>query len=355
MKWEFVKHRCRDLSRKISIEKSRERKSRCVELENRLAELENMITTNSSEEVITVYNNCKSDLEALYNYITEGIIMRSKSNWYEFGEKSSKYFLNLEKRNKAKSHVCTIITENNSEISEPQAILLRIKEFYSTLYKRCSNKGEEECLEYLKTLKIPKLRDVERESCEGLLTKKECWDALQRMKNDKSPGSDGLTKEFYVCFFNEISNILITALNHSFTTGMLSTSQRQALITLIEKKGKDRFMKNWRPISLINVDTKITSKALAARMENVLTSIVHCNQTAYVKDRYIGESIRLITDLLAYMEENSIGGILFSADFEKAFDSIEYSFICAALKSFGFALRLFNGYELFLTVPRVAL
>ena len=115
---------------------------------------------------------------------------------------------------------------------------MHIKEFYSTLYKRCSTKGEEECPEYLKTLKIPKLSDVERESCEGLLTKKECWDALQRMKNDKSPGSDGLTKEFYVffSFFNEVSNILIIALNHSFTTGMLSTSQCQALITLIEKK-----------------------------------------------------------------------------------------------------------------------
>ena len=133
-------------------------------------------------------------LEALYNYITEGIIMRSKSNWYEFGEKSSKYFLNLEKRNKAKSHVRTIIAENNSEINEAQAMLLHIKDFYSTLYKRRSTKGEEECLEYLKTLKIPKLSDVECESCEGLLTKKECWDALQRMKNDKSPGSDGLTK-----------------------------------------------------------------------------------------------------------------------------------------------------------------
>ena len=279
--------------------------------------------------------------------------MRSKSNWCEFGEKSSKYFLNLEKRNKAKSHVHTIITENNSEISEPQAILLRIKEFYSTLYKRRSTKGEEECLEYLKTLKIPKLSDVERESCEGLLTKKECWDALQRMKNDKSPGSDGLTKEFYVCFFNEVSNILITALNHSFATGMLSTSQRQALITLIEKKGKDkRFMKNWRPISLMNVDTKIASKALATRMENVLISIVHCNQTAYVKDRYMGESICLITDLVAYTEENSIGGILFSADFEKDFDSIEHSFIFATLKSFGFGAQfiqwirtIFNSTE----------
>ena len=108
--------------------------------------------------------------------------MRSKSNWY------------LEKRNKAKSHVRKIITENNSEISEPQVILLHITEFYSTMYQRRSTKGEEECLEYLKTLKLPKLSDVERELREGLLMKKGCWDALQRIKNDKCPGSDGLTK-----------------------------------------------------------------------------------------------------------------------------------------------------------------
>ena len=82
-----------------------------MELENRLAELENMIATNSSEEVVTEYNNCTSDIETIYNYTTAGIIMRSKSNWYKFGEKSSTYFLNLEKRNKAKSHVCKIITE----------------------------------------------------------------------------------------------------------------------------------------------------------------------------------------------------------------------------------------------------
>ena len=81
MKWEFVKHKCRDLYGKILIEKSWERKSRRVELENRLAEQENIITMNSSEEVITVYNNCKSDLEALYTYVTEGIIIYSKSNW----------------------------------------------------------------------------------------------------------------------------------------------------------------------------------------------------------------------------------------------------------------------------------
>ena len=65
-------------------------------------------------------------------------------------------------------------------------------------------------------------------------------------------------------------------------------SQRQAIITLIEIKDKDkRLIKNWRPISLINIDAKIASKAIATRMKNVLSNIVKYDQTAYVEGRYI--------------------------------------------------------------------
>ena len=101
-------------------------------------------------------------------------------------------------------------------------------------------------------------------------------------KNGKSPGNDGLTKEFYVCFFNEICSPLIDTLNYSFEVGQLSTSQCQALITIIEKKDKDkRYIKNWRPISLINVHAKTASKALAARVKKVLANIIKSDQTAY--------------------------------------------------------------------------
>ena len=76
----------------------------------------------------------------------------------------------------------------------------------------------------------------------------------------------------------------------------MSSSQKQAIITLIEKKGKDRsFLENWRPISLVNVDTKIMTKAIASRIKNVLPGIINPNQTGYVKDRFIGETIQSIT------------------------------------------------------------
>ena len=75
----------------------------------------------------------------------------------------------------------------------------------------------------------------------------------------------------------------------------MSSSQKQAVITLIEKKGKDRtLLENWRPISLLNVDTKIMLKVIASRLKNVLPNIIHHNQTGFIKDRYIGETVRSI-------------------------------------------------------------
>ena len=88
----------------------------------------------------------------------------------------------------------------------------------------------------MKTLNLPKLTDDESRLCEGELSKRECWEALQTMGNNKSPGNDGLYKEFHVCFFNEIRSYLLRALNMSFREGQLSSSQRQAVIVLIEKR-----------------------------------------------------------------------------------------------------------------------
>ena len=87
---------------------------------------------------------------------------------------------------------------------------------------------------------MPKLRDDDRTSCEGKLTLNECWEALKSVSSNKSADIDGLTKEFYVCFFKDVGQFLINALNLSFDYDMLSTSQHQAVITLVEKKGKDK-------------------------------------------------------------------------------------------------------------------
>ena len=93
----------------------------------------------------------------------------------------------------------------------------------------------------------------------------------------------------------------------------MSLSQKQAIITLIEKKGKDRsLLENWRPISLLNVDAKIMSKVIAARIKNVLPNIIHHNQTGFIKDWYIGETVRSIFDIMELTVEENIPGLMIS-------------------------------------------
>ena len=91
----------------------------------------------------------------------------------------------------------------------------------------------------------------------------------------------------------------------------------------------------------------MASKAIALRMKKVVGKLVHCDQTAYVYNRNIGESVRLINVILEYTDENDIEAILFSADFEKAFDSVEHSFIISTPRAFGFGPDFIQWVKMF--------
>ena len=107
--------------------------------------------------------------------------------------------MNLENHNSAKSHIRELMTENDIQ-TDPSSIMLYVKNFYLSLYKRRSSKLGKYCLEYRKNISIPKLTENERDSCEGIFTKKEGWEARQSMTNNKSPGKDGLRKSFMSAF-----------------------------------------------------------------------------------------------------------------------------------------------------------
>ena len=102
-----------------------------------------------------------------------------------------------------------------------------------------------------------------------------------------------------------------------FIVGELSTSQKQAM-KLIEKKDRDkRFIKNCRPISLLNVDMKLIWKVLASRLKSVNSTRVNENQVAYVNNRFISESGRLISDVLEITNSLDIEGLLMTVDRKK--------------------------------------
>ena len=156
------------------------------------------------------------------------------------------------------------------------------------------------------------------------LTDVECLESLKTMASNKSPGTDGLPAEFYKVFLDYVKPFLLNALNCSFTNEHLSITQRRGLITLVPKKNKPaNLLKNWRPITLLNCDYKIAAKSIANRIKKVLPKIINNDQTGFLKNRTIGENIRLIDSIISYTSTKQIPGLLLFIDFEKAFDSIE--------------------------------
>ena len=125
---------------------------------------------------------------------------------------------------------------------------------------------------------------------------------------------------------------MTVSFNYSFDNGILTTSQRQAVITLLEKKGKDRtYIKNCRPISLLNVDYKILSKCLAERMKTFLPNLIHHSQNGFIKGRSIHDVLRTISDILEDTVSKKVNGMLMTIDFEKAYDSVAWE--CLFIRS----------------------
>ena len=121
----------------------------------------------------------------------------------------------------------------------------------------------------------------------------------------------------------------------------MSISQKRGVITLIPKKKKKKpFLDNWRPISLLNTDYKIATKAIAASISKVLPVLINGDQTGYIKGRSTAQNVRLIADIIECTEALNISGIALFLDFKKACDSIEWHLIFKTLETLGFDLPL---------------
>ena len=154
------------------------------------------------------------------------------------------------------------------------------------------------------------------------MTRAECLKALKEMDSNKTPGSDRLPAEFYNIFWNDIADFLLGSINYAYKTGQLSVSQKRGIVKLIPKKDAEPYVKNWHPISLLNCNYKLATKAVANRLKQVLPKLIDNNQTGFLKGRFIGENIRLIDSVINFTAAKNIPGLLVFLDFEKAFDTV---------------------------------
>jgi hypothetical protein len=155
----------------------------------------------------------------------------------------------------------------------------------------------------------------------------EIQNIIVTLGNNKSPGQDGLTAEFYKIFKEQIAKILETLIQSCCALEQLPQSLQYASICLLFKKGDKSSLANWRPISLLNTDYKIIAKLINQRIVISLPKILHEDQKGFVPTRNLDDAILKTMHIMRYCKNNNLPYYLLLLDQEKAFDRVNRDYI----------------------------
>ena len=314
------------------------------EVEKQLKE-QKLIDSNYRHSIQLERDVLVNSLHKLVEDQKKGAQIRSRAKWIEEGEKCTKFFHGLEQKNIANHTIRQLKKDDGNFTTYDTEILEEEYKYYQSLYAK-ENITANSIKSYLQNIdNINTLSKVEANALEGELTDTECLAAINGMKTNKSPGSDGIPMEFYKVFWEEIRDIFLQSINEAYHLGELSPTQKRGLLNLLYKKNVKAILSNWRPISLLNTDYKIMAHALANRLKKVIDKLIHTDQSGYIKGRNIHHNIRLIQDVIDYFEENEEEGAIIFLDFQKAFDTINYQFLFNGLLKFNFGNSFIRWIE----------
>ena len=328
--WEKLKKRVKKLSIQYARNRTSMEKLVIAQLSEKVNDYEANQPLNDREN--TVLEDTKKELEEKIFDRTKGVMFRSKAKWYEEGERNTKYFYSLEKAKYNAKTCFKIFNSQGSEITQPQEILQEQKKFYEELYRKDENVN----FNMENTFEIFVPQDIKSQQ-EKQLNQEDLASALKSMKNNRTPGEDGLPADFYKVFWNYIKQPFYNMVIECYQEQMLHQTARQGILNLIPKANKDtRYIKNLRPITLLNCDYKIIEKAIANKMLPALHTIIAKDQRGFMKDRRISVNIRKMLDIIHHAEQEDLEAVVLSLDFVKCFDKCSFDILHGSLDFFKF-------------------
>ena len=238
-KFDFLKFKVKEASIKISKEIARKNREEIKKAEVSLEQAEKALLDCPDSRILKdQIHDAQSILERHYQRINEGLIIQSRVQYYEEGEKGSQFFLNIMKQNANKSTIRQLkINENAPLITDQKAIMSEIESFYKNLYTSRRSNDEastKDVKEWIIALKnaghIPQLDDDDKQLLEQDIDLLDLKLALKDCGKNKSPGNDGLPYEFYSKFWDDIKSPLYKSITESIEKGEMSTSQKQSFI-----------------------------------------------------------------------------------------------------------------------------
>lgn len=222
-------------------------------------------------------------------------------------------------------------------ISRTADILETFRDYYSSLYSS-SGPDQSVVLTFLQShFKDRHFSDEHVQMLDEPISSEEVLGAIRRLKNGKSPGNDSFPAKFYKRYAQCLVAPLTQTFNELLTSGLVPPSWSKASVIVLPKKDRNPLdVRSYRPISLLNCDYKLFTTVLTKRLNSIIASYIHTDQTGFIQKLDIMDNIYKTLGLIKYCQSNHIGpSLLLSLDLEKAFDQVETCYILTLLEHLG--------------------
>lgn len=339
----------------ISYEVARKKKdsAQCKQLEEQIQKLDRENASNPTPDLHKKITNLKYQLNQLLSKKITSAFLFTKQKYFEFGEKPHKLLAQQLRKIEADKTIHRIRDDKGNMLIKPKEINTRFLQFYSDLYTSKCNIDSNVMNKFLDDCNLSKISSEDLDKLNIDIHPNEIQKAIAALKSGKAPGPDGIPAELYKKF----SHILIPFLHRMFKQaqldGNLPPTLTQATVTVLHKKGKDELnVGSYRPISLLNIDYKIYAKILACRLNPLMTSLIHCDQTGFITNRSSTSNLRRLFDILYTDRKRHDDLAILTLDAEKAFDQIEWGYLFEVLKRYNLGDRFINWIKLLYTNPK---
>lgn len=331
--WDFYKMNIQSVTTMYATEKARLNKLELSMAQREIDQIERLPMNSLSEYMKDRLLELNDVLKKHETKKIEGMKLRAKLANFDVGEPKISYLSRLEKMSGERNTIYSLRDEQNVLKDGTEDMLEIVHNFYKDLYTR-EAEDEEEQNRFLDGV-TSRISPEELIHTERELYETDLLESLGELQKNKSPGFDGVTVEYYLFFWSELKDHLMDSIAESKMTKELSEMQKRGAIrTSFKKENRDN-LKNYRPITLLNVDLKIITRTLAKRMASVLPNLINISQKA-IPGRHITTNIHIAQDLINLINKSEESAALLFYDQEKAFDRMSHSFIIKTLEKFGF-------------------
>uniref|UniRef100_A0A671WUY0 Reverse transcriptase domain-containing protein n=1 Tax=Sparus aurata TaxID=8175 RepID=A0A671WUY0_SPAAU len=346
MVWDAFKAVLRGKVISISSSLKKQRQVRLNSLYTKLKELQKDHKARPGTNELSIKKLQKEIDEILTEEVKKKLVFL-KQGYYEAGSKAMKLLSYKLRKQQADATINKIRCPHTKQIhNRVGQIQQSFENYYKELYSQQKLDNEEEMRSFLESLNLPIITQEQNKALIADITEIEVNAAISRLKPHKSPGSDGFTAEWYKSFREQLVPKLCQICNGALKKGEIPPSWKQAIISVIPKEGKDSLdCKQFQPISVLNLDYKIYMSILARRIEKLLPSLIHLDQTGFIHERQTQDSLRRALHIIWHIQQNKTQAMLMGLDAEKAFDSVRWTFLYKVLDKFGFHHTLIEAFK----------